>query len=94
MGSSEPLTCDFGISRISDEIDENVTFKMIASEGNARHGVPQPIETNSVSATRRSDAYPFTILMLESVTEGVPFFHLHHNAEVVHVRVGMAECPP
>ena len=67
MGEGEPLVCDFGITRISDEIDEDVTSKTMASGGNVGHGIPELVGTNGVSATKHSDTYSFVTLMLEFI---------------------------
>ena len=55
MSEGEPLVFDSGITRISDEIDENVTSRTVASGGDTKHGVPEPTETNGVSVTHHSD---------------------------------------
>ena len=52
------------------------------------------MEMNGVSATTHSDAYLFAMLMLECITEKVPFSHIHHGSVAVHAGINKTECPP
>ena len=93
MGKGEPLVCDSGIAKISGETNESVTSKTMPSRDNVRHDAPELMEMNCVSATKHSGTYLFAILMLECITEKVPFSHIHRDAMVIHARSNKRECP-
>ena len=76
MGEGEPLVCDFGITRISDEIDEDVTSKTMAPGGNVKHRIPELTETNGVSTTKHSDTYWFVMLCSNLLRKGSRFYAL------------------
>ena len=90
----EPQICDFGIARISDEVNENVTSKTVSSGDVIRYAAPELIEKNDAPATMTADTYSFAMLSLECITEEIPFSHLRRDAAVLHARISKKQCPP
>ena len=78
-----------------DEINEDIAEKSVSfgSSDAARYSAPEIIEDN-VSATFNSDTYSFAMLLLECITEEVPFSHLHRDAAVIHARISKRQFPP
>ena len=77
-----------------DEINENVTSKTTSSGDVVRYSAPELIENNNASATMCSDTYSFGMLVLECITEEVPFSNLPRDATVIHARISKRQCPP
>jgi len=59
-----------------------------------RYLAPELIETNNAPATTHSDTYSFAMLILECITEEVPFFKLRRSAAVIHARLSKKQSPP
>jgi hypothetical protein len=59
-----------------------------------RYSALELIENYNISATTQSDTYSFAMVILECVTEKVPFSHLSHDAAVIHARISRRQCPP
>ena len=66
----------------------------MSSGDTVRYSAPELIESNNVSATTHSDAYSFAMLILECITEEVPFSNLSRDAAVIHARISKRQCPP
>ena len=77
-----------------EEINENATSKTVSSGDAVRYSAPELIENNNVPATTHSDTYSFAMLILECITEEVPFSHLTRDAAVIHARLTKKQCPP
>jgi len=90
----EPQICDFGIAGIANEINENTTSKTVSSGDVVRYSAPELIENNNGMETTHSDTYSFAMLILECITEEVPFSNLPRDVAVIHARIGRRECPP
>jgi len=68
---------------------------MTASSGDGvRYSAIELIEGNGATATTHSDTYSFAMLILECVTEEVPFSNIPHEAAVVHARLSKRQIPP
>ena len=52
-----------------------------------RYLAPELIENGNLCATMSSDTYSFAMLILECITERIPFSELSYNAAVVHTRI-------
>jgi len=70
----------------------------MTSGGYVRYIAPEHIEdSNNVPATTHatthSDTYSFAMLILECITEEVPFSNLTHDAAVLHARTIKMQCP-
>ena len=62
--------------------------------GDVRYSAPELIENNNIYAAKCLDTYSFAMLILECITEEVPFPHLSHDAAVIHVRINRRQHPP
>ena len=89
-----PQICDFGITKIVEEINEHSISKTVSSGDVVRYSAPELVENNNASATTPSDTYSFAMLILECFTEDVPFSNLTRDAAVIHARIGKKQCPP
>jgi hypothetical protein len=57
-----------------------------------RYTAPEVMENGKIFATAYSDTYSFAMLVLECITEKVPFSNVSEDTEVI--RVSKKECPP
>lgn len=77
-----------------DEPNENTISKTLSSAAIVRYAAPELIENNNFSATTHSDTYSFAMLILECITEDVPFSSISRDAAVIHARISKRQCPP
>ena len=77
-----------------EEINENTISKTVSSGDVVRYSAPELIENNNVLATMNSDTYSFAMLILECITEEVPFSSLTRDASVIHARISKKQDPP
>ena len=92
-GKGEPQICDFGIERIMEDINENTTSKTVSSGDAVRYSAIELIENYDASTTKNSDTYSFALLILECITEEVPFSNYAREAAVIHARISKRQCP-
>jgi serine/threonine protein kinase len=77
-----------------EERGENTVSKTVSSAAVVRYAAPELIENNDFSATTHSDTYSFAMLILECITENVPFSNITRDAAVIHARISKRQCPP
>ena len=77
-----------------EEITESTISKTVSSGDVVRYGATELIEDNNVSPTTYSDTYSFALLILECITEEIPFSNLSRDAAVIHARISKRQCPP
>ena len=65
----------------------------MTSGGHVRYIAPEHIEGSDVPATTHSDTYSFAMLILECITEAVPFSNLTRDAAVLHARTIKGQYP-
>ena len=68
--------------------------KTVSSAEIVRYAAPELIETNNFSATMQSDTYSFAMLIVECITEDVPFSNIARDAAVIHARINKRQNPP
>jgi len=73
---------------------EGTISKTVSSGGVVRYLAIELIEDPSGRATMNSDTYSFAMLILECITEEVPFSGLSRDQAVVHARVAKRQSPP
>ena len=73
---------------------ESTISKTVSSGGVVRYLAIELIEDPSSRATMNSDTYSFAMLILECITEEVPFSGLSRDQAVVHARVTKRQSPP
>ena len=76
-----------------EETSEN-SFSKTVSGDVVRYWAPELIDNSNVAASTSSDTYSFAMLVLECVTEKVPFSGLIRDAAVVHARITKKQSPP
>ena len=69
MCKGKPLVCDFGITEIPDEINNNTTADTVSSGDIVRYGAPELIDTDRASATEHWGIHSFAMLIPEHITE-------------------------
>ena len=85
--------CDFGIANIIEDSIEGTISKSISGEV-VRYSAPELMEKIGAPATMSSDVYSFAMLILECVTEKIPFYEHSRDAAVIHARISKRQCPP
>ena len=93
IGKGEPRICDFGIARICEEINKDSNTKTTSSGDAVRYSAPELIENSNGSPTTHSDTYSFAMLILECITEEVPFSNIARDATVLHARTVKGQHP-
>ena len=88
-----PQICDFEIERIWEEIGGVTTSRTMTSGGHIRYIAPEHIEGYGAPATTYSDVYSFAMLILECMTEDVPFSNHTQDAAVLHARTIKGQYP-
>ena len=68
--------------------------KTVSSADIVRYAAPELIETDNFSATMESDTYSFAMLIVECITEDVPFSNITRDAAVIHARINKKQRPP
>lgn len=69
-----------------EECAENSVSRTIPGEA-ARYSAPELLENSNSHATNASDAYSFALLILECITEMIPFHEFSRDAAVIHARI-------
>lgn len=77
-----------------EEANDGTVSKSVSSQGIVRYAAPEVIEHNNISATMHSDTYSFAMLILECITEEVPFSYITRDAAVIHARINKKQFPP
>ena len=77
-----------------EETTENTTPKTMTATDAVRYSAIELIQDSNVSLTTHSNTYSFALLIVECITEKVPFYHLTHDAAVIHARVLKNQFPP
>ncbi|KAF9778755.1 kinase-like domain-containing protein [Thelephora terrestris] len=92
----EPQICDFGIAGImTAEKDDSGSVSSKEPSGEvARYAAPELIIHKGSTATTHSDTYSFAMLILECITEAVPFPDIIDDAGVIHARISKRQTPP
>ena len=66
----------------------------MTSGGDVRYVATEYIGNTIAPATTDSDTFSFSMLMLECITEEVPFSSTARDAAVLHARSIKGQCPP
>ena len=79
---------------IVEEANRSTVSKTGPAVAIVRYGAPEVIENNSAFATVESDTYSFAMLMLECITEKMPFPDIARDPAVIHARIHKKQSPP
>ena len=66
----------------------------MTSGGDVRYVATEHIGDVIVPGTTHSDTFSFALLILECITERMPFFSTARDAAVLHARITKGQCPP
>ena len=82
------------MAKITGGTHEGSVSKTVTNSDVIRRAAPELIENNTSPATASSDTYSFAMLILECITEDVPFYEIPHDTVVIHTRINKKQCPP
>ncbi|KAJ2920923.1 hypothetical protein H1R20_g16170, partial [Candolleomyces eurysporus] len=80
----EACICDFGMSKLVEEVTEKNASATLTAAGSARWLAPELIEGSVSSPTFASDTYSFGMAILELFTGKYPFAERKRDASVIH----------
>jgi len=75
--------CDFGLSKLIEEVTETSASVTLTTSGSARWLAPEVIEGKVSSPTMAADTYSFAMAILELLTGKHPFAEYKHDAQVI-----------
>ncbi|KAF9459539.1 TKL/TKL-ccin protein kinase [Collybia nuda] len=93
-GKGEACICDFGMSKVIEEVTERSASATLTASGSARWLAPELIEGLISSPTKEADTYSYAMAILELFTEKHPFSHRRRDASVIHDIVVLKKTPP
>lgn len=90
----EACICDFGMSKVIEEVTEKSASATLTASGSARWLAPELIQGAVTSPTKEADTYSFAMAMLELITGKQPFSNRKRDASVIHDIVILKKTPP
>ncbi|TFK42824.1 TKL/TKL-ccin protein kinase [Crucibulum laeve] len=91
--SGEACICDFGMSKLIEEVTEKSASATLTASGSARWLAPELIEGAVSSPTKAADTYSFAMAILELTTGKHPFAERKRDASVIHDIVVLKKTP-
>ncbi|CAL1703915.1 unnamed protein product [Somion occarium] len=85
---AEALICDFGMSKLVEDVTEQSASATLTKQGSARWLAPEVIEGLVDSPTMACDVYSFGMTMFECFSTVMPFAKLKRDAQVIHKVIG------
>ncbi|GLB35197.1 putative protein tyrosine kinase [Lyophyllum shimeji] len=85
--------CDFGMSKVIEEVTEKSASVTLTASGSARWLAPELIEGVVTSPTKEADVYSFAMAVLELLTGKHPFSNRRRDASVIHDVVVLKKIP-
>ncbi|KAG6910902.1 hypothetical protein DXG01_006585 [Tephrocybe rancida] len=89
----EACICDFGMSKVIEDVTEKSASATLTASGSARWLAPELIEGIVSSPTLAADTYSYAMAMLELVTGKHPFSNRRRDASVIHDIVVLKKIP-
>ncbi|KAF9479740.1 kinase-like protein [Pholiota conissans] len=83
--------CDFGMSKIIEEVTEKSASATLTAGGSARWLAPELIEGSS--PTMGADTYSYAMAVLELLTERQPYADIKRDAAVIHDIIFLKRTP-
>jgi serine/threonine protein kinase len=80
----EACICDFGMSKLIEEVTEKSASVTLTAAGSARWLAPELIDGAVSSPTFETDTYSFAMAILELLTGKYPFADRKRDASVIH----------
>lgn len=90
----DPQICDFEVARIMGDIRGGTSSTSAPNRTFVRHAAPELIKDNQFRPTARCDTYSFAMLILECITEQMPFSNITREAKVIHAKISKNQRPP
>ena len=81
--NEEALICDFGMSKIIEDITEQSASATLTKSGSSRWLAPEIIEGTLTFPDIACDVYSFGMTIYECLTGTVPFASLKRDAQVI-----------
>ncbi|KAF8226216.1 TKL/TKL-ccin protein kinase [Tricholoma matsutake] len=92
--AGEACICDFGMSKVIEEVTDKSASATLTTSGSARWLAPELIEGVITSPTKKADTYSYAMAVLELLTGKHPFSHRSRDASVIHDVVVLKRTPP
>ncbi|KAG5735513.1 Protein kinase byr2 [Termitomyces sp. T112] len=89
----EACICDFGMSKVIEDVTEKSASATLTASGSARWLAPELIEGIVTSPTKEADTYSYAMAVLELVTGKHPFSNRRRDASVIHDIVVLKKTP-
>ncbi|KAG6816948.1 hypothetical protein H0H87_001463 [Tephrocybe sp. NHM501043] len=89
----EACICDFGMSKVIEDVTEKSASATLTASGSARWLAPELIEGIVSSPTKDADTYSYAMAMLELITGKHPFSNRRRDASVIHDIVVLKKIP-
>ncbi|KAG6811485.1 hypothetical protein H0H92_007177 [Tricholoma furcatifolium] len=89
----EACICDFGMSKIIEDVTEKSASATLTASGSARWLAPELIEGSVTTPTKEADIYSYAMAMLELITGKHPFANRRRDASVIHDIVVLKKTP-
>ncbi|KAF8078197.1 TKL/TKL-ccin protein kinase [Lyophyllum atratum] len=89
----EACICDFGMSKVIEEVTERSASATLTASGSARWLAPELIEGVVTSPTKEADTYSYAMAILELLTGKHPFSNRRRDASVIHDIVVLKQIP-
>ena len=90
----DPQICDFELARIMGDIRGGTSSTSAPNRTFVRHAAPELIKDPQFRPTTRCDTYSFAMLILECITEQMPFSNISREAKVIHAKISKNQRPP
>lgn len=84
LPQGEACICDFGMSKLIEEVTEQSASATLTAAGSARWLAPELIDGAVSSPTFETDTYSFAMAILELLTGKPPFADRKRDASVIH----------
>ncbi len=91
ISKGEACICDFGMSKVIEEVTERNASLTLTQGGSARWLAPEVIEGKSPS--KEADIYSFSMAILELLTGRLPYADCRNDAQVIHNIVVLGRLP-
>ncbi|KAF5386909.1 hypothetical protein D9615_001738 [Tricholomella constricta] len=91
--TGEACICDFGMSKVIEEVTEKSASATLTASGSARWLAPELIEGVVTSPTKEADTYSYAMAILELLTGKYPFSNRRRDASVIHDIVVLKKIP-
>jgi len=91
--TGEACICDFGMSKVIEEVTEKSASATLTASGSARWLAPELIEGVISSPTKEADTYSYAMAILELITGKHPFSNRRRDASVIHDIVVLKKTP-